>query len=150
MNESGIQHGKLTTESTLMEQADNLAVNLHALRSLGVNIAIDEFGTGYSSLSHLKRFPINHLKVDREFTQQLPSNLRDIAITRSMIKMAHELGITVIAEGIEQQDQLQFLVDANCDFGQGYLLAEPMASNEFKQWLRHYQQQNTSNIHSIR
>ncbi len=153
MNESGIQHGKLTieiTESTLMEQADSLAVKLHALRSLGVNIAIDDFGTGYSSLSHLKRFPINHLKVDREFTQQLPSNLRDVAITRSMIKMAHELGITVIAEGIEQQDQLKFLVDANCDFGQGYFLAEPMASNEFKQWLRHYQQQNTSNIHSIR
>lgn len=153
MNESGIQHGKLTieiTESTLMEQADSLAVKLHALRSLGVNIAIDDFGTGYSSLSHLKRFPINHLKVDREFTQQLPSNLRDVAITRSMIKMAHELGITVIAEGIEQQDQLKFLVDANCDFGQGYFLAEPMASNEFKQWLSHYQQQNTSNIHSIR
>ena len=125
-------------------------MKLHALRSLGVNIAIDDFGTGYSSLSHLKRFPINHLKVDREFTQQLPSNLRDVAITRSMIKMAHELGITVIAEGIEQQDQLKFLVDANCDFGQGYYLAEPMASNEFKQWLRHYQQQNTSNIHSIR
>ncbi len=152
INESGIEHGKLTleiTESTLMEETDSLTAKLHALRSLGVNIAIDDFGTGYSSLAHLKRFPIKNLKIDQEFTRQLPCNQRDAAITRSIIKMAHELGITVIAEGIEQQDQLQFLKQTNCDLGQGYYLAEPMPSIEFTQWLNDYQQQNKSNIHSI-
>ena len=152
INESGIEHGKLTleiTESTLMEETDSLTAKLHALRSLGVNIAIDDFGTGYSSLAHLKRFPIKNLKIDQEFTKQLPYNQRDTAITRSIIKMAHELGITVIAEGIEQQDQLQFLKQTNCDLGQGYYLAEPMPSIEFTQWLNDYQQQNKNNIHSI-
>ena len=153
ISSSGIQPGKLTIEiieSTLMEQRDMLPAKLHALRSLGVNISIDDFGTGYSSLVLLKRLPINHLKIDREFTKQLPTNYRDAAITRSIIKMAHELGISVIAEGIEQKDQLNFLVDANCDLAQGYYLAKPMPSKEFTLWLSHYQQQNKNNIHSIR
>ena len=153
ISSSGIQPGKLTIEiieSTLMEQRDMLPAKLHTLRSLGVNISIDDFGTGYSSLVLLKRLPINHLKIDSEFTQQLPTNYRDVAITRSIIKMAHELGISVIAEGIEQKDQLKFLVDANCDLAQGYHLAKPMPSKEFSLWLSHYQQQNKNNIHSIR
>jgi len=150
---TGIQYGKLTveiTESTLMEQTDLLITKLHALRSLGVNIAIDDFGTGYSSLTYLRRFPINHLKIDREFTSELPNNQRDAAVTRSIIKMAHELGISVIAEGIERQDQLQFLNEADCDLGQGFYVAKPMNSNNFALWLTRHQQQSKSNIRSIR
>ncbi|MDB2409391.1 EAL domain-containing protein [Pseudomonadales bacterium] len=153
MQETGIREDQLTveiTESTLMETGGDVIAKLHALKSLGLKLAIDDFGTGYSSLAYLKRFPIHHLKIDREFVKDLPENTQDIAIARSIIKMAHELQIKVVAEGIESQAQLRFLKDASCNFGQGFHFGKPMPAAQFEEWLGHYNQQNISNVRSIR
>lgn len=150
---TGIKKDKLTieiTESTLMENRHDLINKLHALRSLGIKLAIDDFGTGYSSLAYLKRFPINYLKIDKEFTRELPNNSHDISISRSIIKMAHELDINVIAEGIENAQQLEFLGESNCDSAQGFLIAKPMAKEKFEEWFINYNLIHASNIHSIK
>ncbi|MGB5325083.1 MAG: EAL domain-containing protein [Pseudomonadales bacterium] len=137
MTETGIKKSLLTleiTESTLMEDVNAVVARLHALNSLGLKLAIDDFGTGYSSLAYLKRFPIHHLKIDREFVNELPHNTHDVASARSIIKMAHELGVSVVAEGIENQSQLDFLKKSGCNFGQGYYFGKPMQADEFEQW----------------
>ena len=138
LNCSGIETEKLTleiTESTLMETEGDVVEKLNALKSLGLKLSIDDFGTGYSSLAYLKRFPINYLKLDKAFVSDLPEDRRDAAIARSVITMAHELGVEVIAEGIEELDQLHFLSHAGCDRGQGYYYGKPMTANEFGQYL---------------
>ncbi|MBT8149109.1 MAG: EAL domain-containing protein [Gammaproteobacteria bacterium] len=138
MRETGINKDRLTieiTESTLMEDVNAVVAKLHALNALGLKLAIDDFGTGYSSLAYLKRFPIHHLKIDREFVKELPENTHDIAIARSIIKMAHELGVSVVADGIENQSQLDFLAKSKCNYGQGYYFGKPMPAVEFEQWL---------------
>jgi diguanylate cyclase (GGDEF)-like protein len=153
VKQTGIKKDKLTieiTESTLMENRHDLINKLHALRSLGIKLAIDDFGTGYSSLAYLKRFPINYLKIDKEFTRELPNNTHDISISRSIIKMAHELGINVIAEGIENTQQLQFLGKSNCDSAQGFLIAKPMSKENFEDWFTTYNSIPASNVHSIK
>ncbi|MBT8139999.1 MAG: bifunctional diguanylate cyclase/phosphodiesterase [Gammaproteobacteria bacterium] len=137
MRKTGISKNLLTleiTESTLMEDVNAVVARLHALNALGLKLAIDDFGTGYSSLAYLKRFPIHHLKIDREFVNELPHNSHDIAIARSIIKMAHELGVSVVAEGIENQEQLDFLSESQCNYGQGYYFGKPMPADEFEQW----------------
>lgn len=137
---SGISPQKLCleiTESTLMETQDDVIRKLYSLKALGLKLAIDDFGTGYSSLAYLKRFPIHHLKIDREFVNDLPDDLHDVAIARSIIKMAHELGIEVVAEGIENTAQLRFLADAKCNIGQGYHYGKPMPNHEFVAWIEH-------------
>ena len=139
MRETGIQKDQLVleiTESTLMETEGDLIDKLHSLRSLGIKLAIDDFGTGYSSLAYLKRFPIQHLKIDREFIKDLPEDSHDIAIARSIIKMAHELQIDVVAEGIENQAQLDFLQKAHCNFAQGYHFGRPMPATALERWLQ--------------
>ena len=138
LNCSGIETEKLTleiTESTLMETEGDVVEKLNALRSLGIKLSIDDFGTGYSSLAYLKRFPINFLKLDKAFVSDLPEDRRDVAIARSVITMAHELGVEVVAEGIEEIDQLNFLTQAGCDRGQGYYYGKPMTANEFSHYL---------------
>jgi len=152
MQETGIREDQLTveiTESTLMETEGDVIAKLHALKSLGLKLAIDDFGTGYSSLAYLKRFPIHHLKIDREFVKDLPENTQDIAIARSIITMAHELKIDVVAEGIEDQSQLRFLKEASCNYGQGFHLGKPMPAAQFEEWLLHYNEQNHSNVRSV-
>lgn len=153
MLDTGIRENQLTleiTESTLMETEGDLIAKLHALKSLGLKLAIDDFGTGYSSLAYLKRFPIHHLKIDREFVKDLPHDSHDIAIARSIIKMAHELQIDVVAEGIENQAQLNFLKEAECNYGQGYHFGKPMPAKEFEDWLTLYSSQNYNNIRAIK
>lgn len=153
MLDTGIRENQLTleiTESTLMETEGDLIAKLHALKSLGLKLAIDDFGTGYSSLAYLKRFPIHHLKIDREFVKDLPHDSHDIAIARSIIKMAHELQIDVVAEGIENQAQLNFLKEAECNYGQGYHFGKPMPAKEFEDWLTLYSNQNYNNIRAIK
>ncbi len=153
MLDTGIRENQLTleiTESTLMETEGDLIAKLHALKSLGLKLAIDDFGTGYSSLAYLKRFPIHHLKIDREFVKDLPHDSHDIAIARSIIKMAHELQIDVVAEGIENQAQLNFLKEAECNYGQGYHFGKPMPAKEFEDWLTRYSNQNYNNIRAIK
>lgn len=136
--DSGMDNEKLVleiTESTLMETQSDVIDKLNSLRSLGCKLAIDDFGTGYSSLAYLKRFPINYLKLDKAFVDDLPDDRHDVAIARSVINMAHELGIEVVAEGIENNDQLKFLGQSGCDRGQGYYLGKPMSAADFSQFV---------------
>lgn len=123
------------TESTVMQDPEQAASIMRSLRARGVRIAIDDFGTGYSSLGYLKRFPVNTVKIDRLFVRGLPSNEDDAAITRAVLAMAHALRLEVVAEGVEKEDQLDFLREEGCPKYQGYLCSRPLASHDFERWL---------------
>ncbi len=103
---------------------------LRDIKSYGISLSVDDFGTGYSSLAYLKRFPLDALKIDRAFIKDITSNHEDAAITRAVIVLAHELGLNVIAEGVETVDQLELLVKYGCDQMQGYLFSKPVISEE--------------------
>jgi diguanylate cyclase (GGDEF)-like protein/PAS domain S-box-containing protein len=118
------------TESTAMQNAEDTIKCLHRLKELGVKIAIDDFGTGHSSLSYLTRLPVDVLKIDRSFVTGLPDNRNDASIAKAIITMAHSLFLKVIAEGVEDERQLEFLSDNECDEVQGYLLSRPVAAPE--------------------
>lgn len=120
------------TESVLMCDVNFALTQLHALKALGIKIAIDDFGTGYSSLAYLSRFPINILKVDREFIKELPFNKDSITICRSIIELAHNLGLTVVAEGVENHDQLVFLESLGVEELQGFLFDRPLPISDFE------------------
>ena len=96
------------------------------LKALGVRLAMDDFCTGYSSLAALKRFPMDCVKIDRSFVNDIPGDAGDVALTRAIIAMGHSLGLHVVAEGVERRDQLDFLRDEGCDEYQGYHFAKPM------------------------
>ena len=121
------------TESILIKDAEDALRKLESLAALGVKLAIDDFGTGYSSLSYLKRFPIYKLKIDRSFIDDLPANESDIAIVTAIIHLAHALKLRVIAEGVETQEQRDFLQQQQCDEMQGYLFSQAMSAEEFEQ-----------------
>jgi diguanylate cyclase (GGDEF)-like protein/PAS domain S-box-containing protein len=118
------------TESMTMD-VEKASVILHELKRLGVNISIDDFGTGYSSLSYLKRFPIDHLKIDRCFVKDIAHNKSDENIATTIILMAHNLGLSVIAEGVETGDQLGLLKRHRCNEAQGYHFSKPVPGEEF-------------------
>ncbi len=118
------------TETMLMQDAEGAQTTVLQLSELGVKIAIDDFGTGYSSLNYLKRFPINIVKIDRSFVTGLPTSTDDMAITRAVIAMAHQLNMTVVAEGVESIEQYQFLAEQRCEFAQGYLFSRPLPMHE--------------------
>ncbi len=120
------------TESAIMGQADNSLQVLGQLRAMGLSLVIDDFGTGYSSLAHLKRLPLNKLKVDRSFVHGLPLAAEDCAITRAVIGLAHSLQLSVIAEGVEYDAQRDFLTREGCDEIQGYLTGRPMPFDEYE------------------
>jgi diguanylate cyclase (GGDEF)-like protein len=126
------------TESTMMETTDTLIGELTQLQQCGVEISIDDFGTGYSSMAYLKRLPLNRIKIDRAFIQDLPHNDNDREIVAAMIAMSHNLGFQVTAEGVETTEQLEFLRQLGCNTVQGYLLGRPLHSNAFAQLLREY------------
>jgi diguanylate cyclase (GGDEF)-like protein/PAS domain S-box-containing protein len=119
------------TESVLMGDVEGAVVTLGQLRALGVSLSLDDFGTGYSSLSYLKRFPINSLKVDRAFVQDITTSPDDAMICRAIIDLAHNLGLQVVAEGVETEDQLAYLRNHRCDEFQGYLFSRPVPPAEF-------------------
>jgi diguanylate cyclase (GGDEF)-like protein len=123
------------TESIIMDDVEAAISIMEAIKSKGINLAIDDFGTGYSSLAYLKRFPIDVLKVDRSFVSDIPEDKTDMAITSAVIAMAHKLGMKVVAEGIETQEQLDFLKENNCDDGQGYLLSRPLTLPQLHHFL---------------
>lgn len=123
------------TESLLMVNTEEAVRTLEYLKSLGLRLSIDDFGTGYSSLSYLKRFPIDALKIDRSFIDQITTDVDDATITRAVIGMAHNLGLKVVAEGVETQEQLSFLSDNGCDEAQGYFFAHPQPAGEVAKWL---------------
>lgn len=119
------------TETSVMRNADKSISMLHDVREEGVALAVDDFGTGYSSLSYLKRFPINALKIDRSFINDIEHNADDAAITYSIITMAHNLNLKVIAEGVETEGQLALLRRHRCDEAQGFLFGQAMRADEF-------------------
>jgi len=123
------------TEGVIMEKADKNIDALRALKEMGVRLSIDDFGTGYSSLSYLKHFPIDAIKIDRAFIADVESNSDDAAITEAIISLAHSLKLKVIAEGVENAAQLQFLKERACDEAQGYYLALPMPAAELSAYL---------------
>lgn len=114
------------TESALAERPEEARQVLLRLQELGVRMAVDDFGTGYSSLAHLKRFPIDVLKIDQGFIRDIPRSGDDMAISAAIIAMGHSLGLQVLAEGVETQEQLDFLRERGCDRYQGYLCSRPM------------------------
>jgi len=118
------------TESSLMVNPGEATRTLEYLKSVGVGISIDDFGTGYSSLGYLKRFPLDSLKVDRSFVRDVTTDADDATITRAVITMAHALGLKVIAEGVETESQLAFLVENGCDQIQGFYLARPQPAED--------------------
>ena len=124
------------TESVAMEDADNTLRMLAQLRELGLELAIDDFGTGYSSLSHLKLMPLQRLKIDRSFVKDIENDPDDAAICAATISLAHNLGLTVIAEGVETEAQVAFLKKSHCDEFQGYYFAKPIPLATLKQYLQ--------------
>nr|WP_315249615.1 EAL domain-containing protein [uncultured Duganella sp.] len=125
------------TESVLMDRADAAAVTLQRLSDMGVQLAIDDFGTGYSSLSYLKRFPINALKIDRTFVSDISSDADDGAIAGAVIALAHSMGLTVVAEGVETSQQRDFLRQLKCDQAQGFYFSQPMPAAALEHLLIH-------------
>jgi EAL domain-containing protein (putative c-di-GMP-specific phosphodiesterase class I) len=118
------------TESQLMQDPAHAIRVMRALRDAGMRIAIDDFGTGYSSLAYLTRFPVGSLKIDRSFVASVNDDPSAAAIVRTIIEMAHTLGFTVVAEGVETEAQAEYLRRHGCEQGQGYLFARPMPAAE--------------------
>lgn len=124
------------TESAVMDDPEVALEQMHRLRELGIRLAIDDFGTGYSSLSYLKRIPVDYVKIDQAFIRGLGEGSEDAAITRAIIAMAHGLSLKVVAEGVERQDQLEFLRAERCDEVQGYLISRPVEADSLAGLLR--------------
>ncbi|WP_052700394.1 putative bifunctional diguanylate cyclase/phosphodiesterase [Methylocucumis oryzae] len=124
------------TEDLLMDTSSEVRERLLAYRNAGIQVAIDDFGTGYSSLPYLQQCGISFLKIDQSFVSRLSDNSSEQVLCEAIIVMAHKLGMTVIAEGIETEQQLALLVAANCDFGQGYYFAKPMSADALQAFVR--------------
>jgi len=135
---AGVQASNLEfeiTESMMMSNIEETVDILHEIKTLGVQLSIDDFGTGYSSLSYLKRFPLNKLKIDKSFVQGLPNDSDDVAIVKATIAIAHSLKLTVIAEGVETEEQLSMLKSYQCDEVQGYYFSRPLPDKELMHYL---------------
>lgn len=126
------------TETFIMENVEESIVILNNLKEIGVQLSIDDFGTGYSSLSYLKQFPIDKLKIDKSFIAEIPHSQKDIAITKTVIALAKGLGIKVIAEGVEKQNQKDFLALENCDEVQGWLYSKALKEEDFIQFVKNF------------
>lgn len=138
--ETGINPRSLeleVTEGTLIHNIEDTVGILQAISERGVSISVDDFGTGYSSLSHLRDLPINTLKIDQSFVKNCHDNASDRAIVSGIISLAHNLGLKVIAEGIETAEHYHFLKSLNCQEGQGYYLSRPIPSEKLEQMLEH-------------
>ena len=128
------------TESMVMQDVGSTLITLRELKNLGVSISLDDFGTGYSSLSYLRRFPIDELKIDKSFINDIHENPDDAAIASAIIAMAISLGLRVVAEGVEKKEQIDMLVAMGCTQVQGYYYGRPMDAESFKE---RYQKQIT-------
>jgi diguanylate cyclase (GGDEF)-like protein/PAS domain S-box-containing protein len=123
------------TESSIMKEPEQAIEKLHELKLMGIRVAIDDFGTGYSSLNYLKRFPIDTLKIDKTFVSDVCKDPHDTAIVRAIITLGHALDLTVIAEGVETQEQLQYLTSLGCDVVQGFLFSKSLPAPVFEELL---------------
>ena len=124
------------TEGLLLDAEPDIVNRLLRFRDAGIQVAIDDFGTGYSSLSYLKKFDIDYLKIDQSFVRMLGTDNNDRALCEAIIVMAHKLGLGVIAEGVETEEERQWLIDAGCDSMQGFLISEPVTPERFELLLR--------------
>ena len=134
-----LKAAKLPASSIVAEITEGLMVNpepltqsrLKTLVQSGVQLALDDFGTGYSSLAYLQEMDTDYLKIDKRFIDNIKAGSQELALCEAIIVMAHQLGLKVIAEGIETQQQMQLLLKAGCDYGQGYLFSKPVPKKEF-------------------
>jgi EAL domain-containing protein (putative c-di-GMP-specific phosphodiesterase class I) len=124
------------TEGAIMKEPEKMVVTLNRLKDIGVQISMDDFGTGYSSLSYLKRFPFDNLKIDKAFINDIPTDDGDVTLVLTIIAMAHNFKLKVVAEGVETQAQMDFLTQKNCDEIQGYFFSRPVPATEVEQLLR--------------
>jgi EAL domain-containing protein (putative c-di-GMP-specific phosphodiesterase class I) len=124
------------TETVTMDNADRTIRVVEGMKRLGVRLSIDDFGTGYSSLSYLRRFPMDTLKIDRSFVHKLASNPENLEIVRTIVSLARNLGMDVVAEGAETADEIAHLKALDCDFSQGYFFSKPVDSKEADNLLR--------------
>ena len=137
--ESGLDPHNLElelTEGFIMQQPDEAIGLLHSLREKGISIAIDDFGTGYSSLSYLKQLPIHKLKIDRSFVRDIPGDPDDMAITSAIVALGHRLQMSIVAEGVENEEQLAFLISEGCEEAQGYLFSQPLSAQKIRPLLQ--------------
>jgi diguanylate cyclase (GGDEF)-like protein len=123
------------TESMIMSDPERALATVSRLSALGVRLSVDDFGTGYSSLANLRRLPIDELKIDRSFVSPMLQDESDLIIVRSTINLGHDLGLRIIAEGVEDRPTLDHLAELGCDLAQGYHLSKPMAAHAFNRWL---------------
>jgi len=125
------------TESVMMHDIDQAASKLRAIKSLGVRLALDDFGTGYSSLSYLRSFPVDVVKIDKFFVDEIETDEGSSALVQAILRLGLGLTFEVVAEGIETQEQMRSLIDLGCRYGQGYYLAHPLSSPELAEFLEH-------------
>ena len=111
-------------------------VTLEGLHAMGVDLSIDDFGTGYSSLAYLKRLPVDELKIDKSFVMNMERDADDAKIVRSTIDLGHNMGLRVVAEGIESEAVWHLLAKMGCDHGQGYFMSRPIAAGELLNWIK--------------
>jgi EAL domain-containing protein (putative c-di-GMP-specific phosphodiesterase class I) len=123
------------TESALMIDPVRGAQLLAELHGMGLKISVDDFGTGYSSLAHLRRLPVDQIKIDRSFVQEMAGNTEDVHIVQSVVELGHSLGMHVVAEGVEDQQAMQLLAGMGCDLVQGYHVSRPLPPDDFLVWL---------------
>jgi EAL domain-containing protein (putative c-di-GMP-specific phosphodiesterase class I) len=126
------------TESAIMDDPARAQHTLERLHAMGLRLAIDDFGTGYSSLAYLKRLPVQELKIDKSFVMHMERDSDDAKIVRSTVDLAHNLGLSVVAEGVETASQWRTLRGLDCDMGQGYLIARPLPAGDFAAWMQRW------------
>jgi diguanylate cyclase (GGDEF)-like protein len=135
------------TESAVMREPEHALKVLNRLRDCGISLSVDDFGTGYSSLAHLKRLPVQELKIDQSFVRNLDETSEDAVIVRSTIEMSHNLGLKVVAEGVEYEHSLRLLERWHCDTAQGYLISRPLTATAFEAWLAKSQVSPSMMVH---
>jgi len=137
------------TESLLLQDGEKGIEILNRLKELGIKVSIDDFGTGFSSLSYLKRLPVDKLKIDKSFVDDLEKDTGNAAIVTAIITLSHNLNLTVVAEGVESQEQYEILRNFECDEIQGYLISHPLDVIEFEEWLGAYPEQHLKQVSGL-
>ena len=135
------------TEGATMDDPTYAQKILNQLSSLGFLLSIDDFGTGYSSLAYLKTLPVHELKIDKSFVLNMENDLSDAKIVRSVVDLAHNLGMTVVAEGLESAKSWKLLEGLHCDEAQGFFISRPMPSKDFVAWVRDWKAPSVQNEH---
>jgi EAL domain-containing protein (putative c-di-GMP-specific phosphodiesterase class I) len=137
------------TESMFISNTEIAIDTMYDLKNLGVSLSIDDFGSGYSSLSYLKRFPVDYLKIDRSFIKDIESSSKDAAITSAIAVLAHSLDMKIIAEGVENQEQVDYLKQKGCQELQGFLFSRPVAADEIQKIVSENIKQQQNRVRSV-